>query len=120
MAGPALGQEQLLQADDPLLVPQLESILKNVEKRQADTVPRYKQLFLVFAQDCHTGREHLLNGFEDQAAAEEACKQWQAQHRKWYQGFNNFTLFVRGLYLNKPGQGGLTADKISVLSADWE
>lgn len=116
MAGPALGQKQLLQADDPLLVPQLKSILKNVEQQQ----PQHKQLFLVFAQDCKTGREHLLNGFEDQAAAEEACKQWQAQHRKWYQGFNNFTLFVRGLYLNKPGQGGMTSDKIFVLSADWE
>ena len=136
MSGPALGQEQLLQAGDPQLTGRLHTILKNVDKQERRTAkPRksilkktddaphthnYPQLYLVYALDCKTSREHLLNGFDDQASAEESCRQWQAQHRKWYNGLNNFTLFVRGLFLNKTGPGGLTQDKLFTLSADWE
>lgn len=119
MSGPALGQEQLLQTGDPRLIPQLKSILKNVDQgdRARQTV---KQLFLVYALDCKTNKEHLLNGFDDQATAERECRRWQDRHRGWYNGFNNFTLFVRGMFLNKSGEGGLTGEKLFVLSADWE
>lgn len=136
MSGATLGQQQLLQAGDPTLTGQLQGILKNVEKqarraaksqrstpkRTGDqpSVPDYTQLYLVYALDCKTGREHLLNGFDTQQGAEESCRQWQEQHRKWYNGFNNFTMSVRGLFLNKIGPGGLTHDSLFNLSADWE
>lgn len=137
MTASALGQEQLLQAGDPQLTCQLEDILKTVDRQkrraarpvksilkkpdaQTPTTHDYKQLYLVYALDCKSSREHLLNGFEDQASAEKACVQWQEQHRLWYNGFNNYTLFVRGLFLNKTGPGGLTQDTLFTLSADWE
>ena len=141
MSGSALGQEQLLQPGDPRLTTQLETILRTVDKHKhkhrrssakpakgilkktsPDRAPRhdYSQLYLVYALDCKTGKEHLLNGFDTQQAAEESCSRWQAQHRKWYDGLNNFTLTVRGLFLNKAGPGGLTQDSLFTLSADWE
>ena len=138
MSGPALGEKQLLQPGDPELTDQLQDILKNVKvpakQQQKPKPPKgvlkksgtkakkeevHKQQFLVFAQDCKTSQEHPLNIFDSQEAAEDECKQWQERHRGWYQGFNNYTLFVRGCFLNKSGQGGLTSDKLFVLSADW-
>lgn len=136
MSGPALGQEQLLQTGDPALTDQLENILKTVEKQARRAAKpqksilkktdgpkpanNYPQQYLVYALDCKTGREHLLNGFDTQQQAEESCRWWQAQHRKWYSGFNNFTMSVRGLFLNLNGPGGLTHDTLFTLSADWE
>ena len=138
MSGPALGEKQLLQPGDPELTDQLQNILKNVKtpakQQQKPRQPKgvlkksgtktkkeegHKQQFLVFAQDCKTSREHPLNIFDTQKAAEEECGLWQERHRNWYQGFNNYTLFVRGCFVNKSGQGGLTSDKLFVLSADW-
>lgn len=137
MSGPALGEKQLLQPGDPDLTDQLKVILGNVKTAQPKQKPKqpkgvlkktgakakkedvHRQQFLVFAQDCKTSQEHPLNIFDTQEAAEEECKQWQERHRGWYEGFNNYTLFVRGCFLNKTGEGGLTGDKLFVLSADW-
>lgn len=119
MSGPALGQEQLLREEHTPSIPQLKSILKNVDRLDRGRQP-IRQVYLVYALDCKTDKEHLLNGFDDQASAERECRRWQDRHRAWYNGFNNFTLSVRGLFVNKAGQGGLTGDKLFVLSADWE
>ena len=99
---------------------QLQGVAKHMNRQQKRANTEYKQLFLVYAQDCKSGKEHLLNSFEKQSWAEQECLRWQAKHREWYKGFNNFTLFVKGMYLNKPGQGGVRETKLFILSADWE
>ena len=79
-----------------------------------------RTVYLLYAHDTRDGRQHVLNVFTDQATARAQCTEWQARHRRWYDGLNPFHLFLRRAALNKPGRDALEAQDERVVDADWD
>jgi hypothetical protein len=92
---------------------ELQAILKTLHRQ-------LPEVYLVYAKHDRTKAEHVLNVFDTLEAAKEQCKQWQAQHRQWYEGLNQWEVFVRSARLNANGPGALNKEKVFAVLPDWD